>query len=813
MQADRIGPSLQRLTDAFEAGRLTAATESDGVEPEQIIVMEIAGELKDFVRAVNRIPGLEFLAEELLDKVEPDEFAVEDSEGRRRGYRRQLLLVASDRTAWAQILSLWDRFQQDEEFPYGLTKFRDLFEWLRELGPWSDQDRLERSGAMEAWREELAGLRDEPVEFEAELWLRQDADQRSAIVDGIRSDLESVGGELVAEAVYEEIGYHGVLGRVPASLLYEAAEHAEVRWLQTGWVRFFHATGQVAVIGDEDDELNEVDEEDEAPAEGQPRIALLDGVPLGNHASLADRVVLDDPDGWEALTPVNRRVHGTGMASLILRGDLSDGGQPLKDPLYVRPILRADAPSWVAGVREELPRDRLPVDHLHAAVTRLFEGDAVAPGVRAIVLAVGDAVQQFDRFVSPLARLLDWLSVRYDVLFIVSAGNHLRELEVPSDIDLDDGEELQHEILCRIQRDASMRRLLAPAESMNAVTVGAAHDDASEAVVDDGRIEPILVSDLPNAISAVGSGARRSVKPDVLFAGGRQTLQPASLSGNTPRRLEVASSRRPPGVKMAAAASGNLTAASYATGTSPATALAGHQAGRLLERLDNLRAIHGSGFPAPEFDAVLLKAALVHRADWGAAHALIDACQEDLERGRSREAVARLVGYGTSQSDALVCDDHRATAVGAGRLLEGKADAFRLPLPQSLGSQAAARRIAVTLAWLTPINPGHRHYRRAALKVEADGFADFRGRRTDADDKLVARGTLQHEVFESSRASPFQPGNSIELVVSCREEAGNLDIAVPYALMATIEVAESVELPIYEEVRQHLAVPVQVRTR
>ena len=65
----------------------------------------------------------------------------------------------------------------------------------------------------------------------------QDTDQRSAIVDGIRSDLEAVGGELVAEAVYEEIGYHGVLGRVPASLLHEAAEHEEVRWLQTGWVR------------------------------------------------------------------------------------------------------------------------------------------------------------------------------------------------------------------------------------------------------------------------------------------------------------------------------------------------------------------------------------------------------------------------------------------------------------------------------------------------------------------------------------------------------------------------------------------------
>jgi hypothetical protein len=805
---------LQRLSDAFQAGRLSAQSEPDGLEPEQIIVMEIAGELKDFVKAVNRISGLEFLVEELLDKVDPDEFAVEDSKGRRRGYRRQLLLVASDRAAWQQILSLWERFKREEQFPHGLTKFRDLFEWLRELRPWDDRDRLERTGALDAWREELVSLRDELVEFEAELWLRNDADRRSAAVDGIRSDLESAGGELIAQTVLEEIGYHGVLGRVPAHLLQSAAENHEVQWLRTGAVRFFHATGQIAAIGEDVEEETQVgDSTGESGAAGRPRIALLDGVPLANHASLAERVVLDDPDNWEAVTPVDRRVHGTGMASLILRGDLSAESAPLQSPIYVRPILKADAPSWVTGVREELPRDRLPVDIVHTAVARLFENEALAPEVRVIVLAVGDSVQQFDRIVSPLARLIDWLSERYGVLFILAAGNHLHDLELPADIDLGNAEELQHEVLCALQKDASMRRLLAPAEAVNAVTVGASHGDASGAQVDDGRVEAILAAELPNTVSALGSGARRSVKPDILFPGGRQTLQLEPSQDGEGRRLSITRSRRPPGVKMAAAASGNLNAASYATGTSVATALAGHQAGRLLERLDYLRSVHEKGIPGPEFDAVLLKAALVHRADWGAAHALIDGCQEDLGRGRSREAVARLVGYGTSQSDSLICDEHRATAVGAGRLVEGKADVFRLPLPPSLGSQTTPRRVTVTLAWLTPINPEHRHYRRAALKVEADGFPDFLGRRSDADDKLVARGTLQHEVFESERASPFQGGNGIDLVVSCREDAGSLTADVRYALIATIEVAESVALPIYEEIRQSLAVPVQVRTR
>ncbi len=780
--------------------------------------MEIAGELNDFVNAVGRVPGLEFLAEELEDKVEPDEFAAVDRDGKRHGYRRELFLVASDYTAWQQLLSLWERFQRSEEFPYGLTQFRHLFSRLLVLRPWDDRDRLERSGALDAWRQELADLDEEPVEFEAELWLRRDSTRRASAVEGVRADLQAVGGELVAETVHEGIGYHGVLGRVPANLLRLAVEHREVQWLRTGAVRFFHAVGQIAAVGPGEESTTIVDVSTGAATEARaPRVALLDGVPLSNHVSLAGRVVLDDPDGWEALTPARRRVHGTGMASLLLHGDMSAESQPLRASIYMRPILKADAPSWVAGeVREELPRDQLPVDVVQSAVARLFENEAVAPDVRVIVLAVGDAVQQFDRFISPLARLLDWLSDRYNVLIIVSAGNQLGDLELPSDIDIDDPQELQHEILCALQREAPMRRLLAPGESVNAVTVGAAHGDASEAVVDGGRLDPILVSDLPNVVSSLGSGVRRSIKPDVLFPGGRQTLQVEPSDEAEPHRFSVSVTRRPPGVKMATvgAEAGNLRAGFYATGTSVATALAGNRAGRLLEELDHLRSVYGERIAGPEFDAVLLKVALVHRAGWGAAHALIDGCQEDLGRGRSRTAVARLIGYGNAGSEgSLVCDEHRATAVGAGRLVDGKADVFRLPLPASLASQTTQRRVTITLGWITPINATHRRYRRAALKVEATGFPTFLGRRSDADDKSVARGTLQHEVFEGDRATPFPAGSAIELVVSCREDAGSLSVSVPYALMATVEVAGSVQLPIYEEVRESLAVPIQVRAR
>jgi Subtilase family len=817
-QAQRLGTPLRRLTEAFEAGRLAVAEDPAALEPEQVLVLEIAGELDDFVGAVANVPGLEFLAEEFEEeKVEPDEFAAVDKDGRRHAYRRELFLVASDHTAWQQLLSLWRRFERGEQFPQGLTPFRHLFERLRVLRAWDDRDRLERTGVLRAWEQELTDVPDdELVPFEAELWLRRDEQRRTAALAQLRAGLRAEGGELVQSLVHEQIGYHGVLGRAPARLLREAVARHEMRWLRTDDVRFFHAVGQIAAPAEAHLEPEPLGREPppSLPA-GGPRVALLDGVPLANHALLGGRIVVDDPDGWEATTPAARRVHGTSMASLVIHGDLGAEHAPLTTPLYTRPILRADAPTWVRDAREELPRDRLGVDVVHQAVARLFEGDiAAAPNVRIIVLAVGDAALRFDRFVSPLARLLDWLSFRYSVLFLVAAGNHLDPLNIPEDTGLEDPQELQHELLCDIQRSATLRRLLSPAESVNALTVGAAHSDESINVPVDDRVEPFITADLPSVISAVGSGVRRAVKPDLLLPGGRQLVRLEPLAEDGQRLVTIPPSTRAPGVRVAAPGTqaGALAATVYATGTSVATALGGYHAGHLLDTLATLRAFHGEAMPGEDLDSVLLKAALVHTARWGTARALIDQAQQELGRQRGREAVARIAGYGhANPNSALVCDDHRATVIAAGRITDDEAHVYRFPLPPSLNARAEHRRVTLTLAWLTPINPFHRAYRRAALTIEPLGFKDLLGDRADASMYGARRGTVQHEVLEGRRAVPYAPGSALELAVSCRADAGTLDEAVPYAVIVTLEVPQAVALPIYEEIRQALRVPVAVR--
>ena len=582
-QEARLAPRLQRLTDAFTHGRLATPADPAALPPEQVIVLEIAGELSDFARAIRRVPGLEFLAEEAEDRLEPDaDFAAVDRDGRRHRYTRQLFLVASDAVAWQQLLGLWQLFKRGDQFPRGLTPFRDLFARLRDVRPWDDRDRLERTGALSAWQADLAGMDALPVEFEAELWLRGDTARREAAIIALAADLAAVGGTILQQQVVPEIDYHGVLARVPARHLLDAVARREVRWMRTDNVRFFHAVGQIAAPapGEELEPADDLNPAGAAAPAGAPRIALLDGLPFTGHSALAGRLIVDDPEGWDATVPAAQRRHGTGMASVILNGDLNAPGTAASRPLYVRAIL-SPGPAWVRDAPEELPRDRLAVDIVNSAVTRLFAGpDPAAPDIRVVVLAVGDKVEQFDRFISPLARLLDWLSFKHRVLFLVSAGNHVTAFDVPGDLGLDDPQELQHEVLCEMQRATGLRRILSPGESINAVTVGAAHADAAPAHTDD-RLDPMVTRDLPNVVTANGAGVRRAVKPDILLPGGRQLVRLEPATGDGRRELSVPLVRRGPGVRMAAppARPGQTDATVHATGTSVATAFGGYHAG------------------------------------------------------------------------------------------------------------------------------------------------------------------------------------------------------------------------------------------
>jgi len=208
--------------------------------------------------------------------------------------------------------------------------------------------------------------------------------------------------------------------------------------------------------------------------------------------------------------------------------------------------------------------------------------------------------------------------------------------------------------------------------------------------------------------------------------------------------------------------------------------------------------------PDPSFDAVLAKALIVHGASWGPAETAMRQAFNDANGSVTKEDLGRALGYGLLRPEwPLVDDDHRVTALYAARLGDGTHE-YLLPLPPSLASRTDWRRITVTLAWLTPVNPTHRGYRRAKLRVDATGSLGIARDRQEASNNAVVRGTVQHEVLEGADAVPFADGDELAFTITGSPGAGAFDDSVPYAFVVTLETAEGVGLPIHAEVTTRL---------
>ena len=820
-QSERLSPQFERLQRALEERGARLQMEARDLVPEEVVVLETVGTVEEFVRAVEAVPGMEWLAEVEAEEIPPDDdfFALaKDGEARPdKALQRRIFMVFTNQTALQQMVSFWERWLSDGRLPRGLGRWKTLFQQLRDVRYWGVQDRLQETGILEDWQDRVDHGQ-EVVPCEIELWYRRNPEQRSTARDRIVGLVEGMAGRVITETDVEEIAYHALLVHLPVGRvrpLWELGK-PDVDLVQCEQIQFFRASGQMSASLA--DEIQDQDQEalHEEPSAGSPVVALFDGLPLQAHRRLQGRLVVDDPDGFEGDSPAVTRRHGTAMASLILHGDLAAGEGPLPRPLYVRPILRQDPRDWI-NQTETVPEGTLAVDLIHRAVRRLFEGDGgeapVAPHVSVINLSIGIGDRPFDQALSPLARLLDWLAWRYKVLFVVSAGNYAGEIALPPAHQpghlLPDS--IQEQLIRTVAADTRNRRILSPAEAVNALTVASIHQDASTGPPPPEWNDPYIATGLPSPINAQGMGYRRGIKPDVLAAGGRIVVQRALADATT---LEIYNRTLPPG-QLAASPSmdpGDQGAVRHSRGTSNATALVSRACGLLYDIMDELRQEPGGEIIDSLPRAVWLKTLVAHGAEWGEAGSILARLLRNQDNSRQfKEYVTRLLGYGAVDINRVQeCTARRVTALGGGMLGQDKSHIHRFPLPPSLSGRRGHRRLTITLAWLSPANQRHQAWRRADLWF-APPKDPLRVIRQQADWLAVQRGTLQHEILEGEKAGVFVEGANLEIQVSCRADAGTLEDEVPYALAITLEVAEELDLDIYDEVR--IAVhAVQVRS-
>jgi hypothetical protein len=804
-------------------------TDPQSLAPDRVIVFEVAGTVPNFLSAVSRIKGFEFMGEFDDDFPPEEEFAVIDGRAAKQGQVRldkrvpeRFYLAMPDTQALEQLVRLWEIWKKTRKLE-GYAPFVNLFIQLRDLRPWGPKDRIPPETVLH-WQEELTLHPNQPIRVEVELWYRESPYRRKNALKQLRTKIEEAGGQIIGKPLeISHIAYHGALFEVPAGEIEGLISEQEVKLAIADEVMFFRPQSEFRGPL----QLEPIAEESIAKIgisriEGQPLAALFDGVPVQAHALLDGRLQLDDPDDLQGRAIVSRRVHGTAMASLILHGDRNENGPQLSRPLYVRPLMVTDQEG-----QEHTDPDRLLIDTIYQAVVRMkgnanAERTGIAPSVFLVNLSMGDIRRPFTRLMSPLARLLDFLSERYNLLFLVSGGNVTIPLDIPgfngwSSFQDATPSDRQRAVLQALNQSKHERTILSPAESLNALTIGAQHHDLVENRVGLGNVtDPLEDHLLPNVSSGLGLGYRRMIKPEVYFPAGREHVR-MQKTGEA-LTVAVASPRRLYGLSAAApdpAGRGRIDYLALCDGTSSATALATRAAHRIFEAVVDRKSGSHLADTHAEFYPVLIKALLVHSARWGGSSELLKEICGPAEGPRfveRSENVARFVGFGVPDAEkSLECAFNRATFVGVDKLRPNGAHEFRIPLPQCLEGVTDPRTVTVTVAWLSEVNPAHRNYRGVRIEAEPVDPVNALGvmrRGAQPADVLTRRGSVFHEEYEGEFAVPFIDGGHVSFRVWCKEDAGaRSDRSVRYAIAVTIESGAS--LPIYDQIKQRLFIPVR----
>lgn len=837
-QRQRFEPRFAALERGLATPEGLAELRRDpgSIAPERAIVFELSADADPakFYSALRNIPEFEALGDDEAESEPSHGFVKIDGRGRptERRFRKRLYFAMPSREALQNLLSLWRRYEKNLPFNRTetpkLTAWRDVFDNLYEVRPWGASDRLPDE-MVKAWQEDLKEAPEEEHTIEIELWYRDKESKRKAASKELRRRVARLGGEVLDECVHEGICYHALLVTLPAKALRDLCDRPSDGLAVMDDVMFLRTQTLAAIrlsVADEG-ETGEISASD-APSEDTPVVAMFDGLPLSGHIALSGRLRVEDPwslaDEYGSATD---QQHGTAMASLILHGD-GHAPTPVSHQIYVQPVTVPD------GHHERLPKHRLAVAVLDEAFCRMLTGitledgtqiAASAPNVRIVNLCLGDERRRFAGIVSPWARLLDHWAYRHRLLFLVSAGNITEEFEVLgvasfSDLEGLPPEERSEALLRTVFAAKAHRALLAPAEAINVMTVGAQHADAVGSN-DNGAmcVDPYHQSNMPNVSSALGTGANRCPKPEILMPGGRETVQ-MRVSRNP---LKVVPNDNPgrffglraatPGIR------GELDRMRNVSGTSAATALATNAALRIEE---SLRTVSQLAVPK-DMLAVVTKALLAHSAVWDEeATALIHglAREEGYEHWmHQRIEISRFLGLGHTDTLRVMGNTkQRALALGFGTLPLGKAAPYPLPLPMSLSGKPEWRGLTATLAWLTPIHCRHTAYRHGSLDLWLSGMEKGAalgvGKLSEQpDDKSGGRGTIIHRRWSGEDPAVFFPQQGVELLIGCRSPTKGLVSDIPYAVAVTLEVGVGSQIDVLTEIEQNVRAGVPIKLR
>jgi hypothetical protein len=334
-------------------------------------------------------------------------------------------------------------------------------------------------------------------------------------------------------------------------------------------------------------------------------------------------------------------------------------------------------------------------------------------------------------------------------------------------------------------------------------------------------VDPFPSFGVTNLGSAIGPGINRSLKPDLVEAGGRQL---AATEDTADGHVLWPSDTGILGQKAAAPdpIAGSLSRTARSTGTSNSAALVTRAGIRVVDAIEEMLEEEGLELTSFERRALATRALLIHGSAWRDHGDILDQIYPPATprqwRAR-RSSITKFLGYGRPDFERVVAGDtNRITLLADDAVSHEQLHEYRIPIPESMIGSKELRRIVMTLAWSPPFHPTSIAYRGAALDiVDRDGKRDFwRGLKKvmqpHPDD--VRRGTVAHFVLEGENSAVFTDSAGLFVGVQARALSPTYrETPVPYALAITLEVAATVREDIYASVSAALRAAVRPRAR
>jgi hypothetical protein len=525
------------------------------------------------------------------------------------------------------------------------------------------------------------------------------------------------------------------------------------------------------------------------------RVCILDSGIATNHPLIAPAVAesISFVDGEE---PFDLNGHGTAVAGIALYGDL-DGCNASN---YWQPEL------WLYNGK--ILDQNAEFDHktIEKTLTEAVAYFVDEHQCRIFNLSIGNANAPYDQHhIRGIAYVLDELARRYNVLFVVSAGNFSGSVD--PDVPRESWRDEYPEYLASEQNV-----IIDPAPALNVLTVGSlARHNAS---FDEQRYPEIAHlspagENQPSPFTRRGPSVKGAIKPDLMAVGGNLASPVRSDGYQTPimRGMGVLTCNRQ--------FVGN-TLFSEISGTSFASPYVTHLAGRLLNNY-------------PQASANLLRAMLVNHAS--VPHEVESTFSPEMKDGYKkicrRDVVRDMAGYGLIDDDALYRSSQHVVVMMAEENIDNDAHHFfELPLPEEfLRTELAAREIRVTLAYSPAVRTTRLDYVATKMNFklvkdesleavqmhfnhetqsETDTRSDDASGNRDIGPSLRDKGTVQSATWSIRRRNPTEKW-FVVVTRQDREWGAAMSLEQePYALVVTVTDRENENARLYTQISQRI---------